>query len=63
MKKFLTGLFAAMLFVPVLSGCGQSNEAETLPDDPETSNTGGMAEDDYAAKMKEAEEQARDDNQ
>lgn len=35
MKKFLLCMFAGMLFVPTLAGCGQSPEA-TIPEDTGT---------------------------
>ncbi len=63
MKKFLTCMFAAMLFVPTFAGCGESNEAETLPDDPNQSNTGDMSPEDYEAKMQEADQKAQEENQ
>ena len=61
MKKFLSCLFAAMLFVPTFSGCGQSTEGEVLEDTGE-STTGDKTDDEYEKMMNEADQKAQEES-
>jgi hypothetical protein len=58
MKKFLVCMFAGMLFVPTLSGCGESTEA-TINEDTGTavSDGGEMTEESYEDAMKKGMEE------
>lgn len=50
MKKFLTLMFAGMLFVPTFAGCGAGNEAVQNEDDG-TNPLGDQSDDEYGGKM------------
>ncbi len=64
MKKFLTYLFAGLLFVPTFAGCaGGSDEMEISEDDGTSALPEGTSEDDYAAQMQAGEEEARGENE
>ncbi len=54
MKKFLTMLFAAMLFVPTFAGCGAGGEAEQGAAD-DTNPLGNTSDDEYAQKQEKAQ--------
>lgn len=52
MKKLLTYLFAGLLFVPTIAGCGGgAGEAETAEADDSTALPEGTNDADYGAQM------------
>ncbi len=63
MKKLVTYMFAAMLFVPTFAGCaGGSDEAEIQEDDG-SSALGDVSEEDYESQIQKSEEQAKQEAQ
>ncbi len=57
MKKFLVCMFAGMLFVPTLSGCGESTEATINEDTGTAVSDGDMTEESYEDAIKKSMEE------
>lgn len=60
MKKFLTCLFAGLLFVPTFAGCAGGSDDMTIGEnDGSTALPEGQTDESYQEMMEKGEEEAR----